>query len=528
VKVLLVEPDFRKFSLRARNHAEEVRGKKRKRPDDESLWYPPLGLMKLSTFHKRLGDEVKFVIGQDRSAFKEEDLFSPAVVWDRVYVATLFTFQWKTTIETINFYKDAVGGSIHKIFVGGIMASLMKDEIFEETGIEPIEGILDSPAKINLEGNEVIDRLMPDYSILDPDLYGISDTYYTYTSRGCTRRCQWCGVPKIEPRYVPYIDIKPSIHELRNTYGDKPRLKLMDNNVLASPHLERIVDDLVALGYDRERWTDTIPKKQRVIDFNQGLDARYMNKKTMSLLKRLNIRPMRVAFDNVRDKKVYMSALRLAHKEGVRKFSNYMLYNWKDTPKDLYERLSVNIKLNEKWGKRTDNAEGEIYSYPMRYAPIVSRYEDESSHERDYVAPESDIKKGFLKAPAWTKRFTRNIEIMKGAASGAISPTPSLAWRTIGETFEEFVTNLYMPEELLRNRNRHEKKVYEYEPSRPPGTGKVEDFRAFLRTLFKENPEEARRFHGAVAENSHTAVRKYLFECENHEVKKWLNYYLKN
>lgn len=525
--MLLVEPDFRKFSLRARTRALEIENKKRKRPDDESLWYPPLGLMKLATFHKRRGDEVKFVIGKDQSTFKEPDLFSPAVVWDRVYIATLFTFQWKATIETINFYKDAVGGSIHKIFVGGIMASLMKEEIFEETGVEPIEGVLDSPAKINLEGDEIIDKLIPDYSFLDPNLYGINDTYYAYTSRGCTRRCPWCGVPKIEPNYIPYIDIKPVIQKLRDTYGDKSRLKLMDNNVLASPDLESIVDDLVTLGYDRDRWTDSIPKKQRVIDFNQGLDARHISKKTMSLLKRLNIRPMRVAFDNVKDKKVYVKAVELAQKEGVKDFSNYMLYNWKDTPRDLYERLSVNIELNEKWGKGTNSPDAWIYSYPMRYAPIVSRYADESNHDRDYVPAEPDVRDDFLNAPFWTKRFTRNIEIMKGAASGAISPTPTLAWRTIGKAFEEFVSNLYMPEELLRNRNKHEKKVYEYEPSRPPGTGKVEEFRTFLLKLFKKNPDEARRFHCAVSENSSAAIRKYLFECENEEVKAWLNYYLK-
>jgi hypothetical protein len=527
LKILLVEPQFRKFSDRAKSHAEEMRNKKRKRPDDETLWYPPLGLMKLSTFHRRRGDELNFVIGKDKSAFKEQDLFSLAVVWDRVYISTLFTFQWKATVETINFYKDAVGGSIHKIFVGGIMASLMREEIFEETGIEPIEGILDSPAKINLDGNEVIDELMPDYSVLDPNLYGINDTYYAYTSRGCTRRCPWCGVPKIEPNYIPYIDIRPVIEELRDTYGDKPRLKLMDNNVLASPVLEKIVDDLVVLGYGRDCWTDTAPKKQRVIDFNQGLDARYMDKKTMSLLKRLNIRPMRVAFDNVRDKKVYVRALELARKQGVREFSNYMLYNWRDTPKDLYDRLSVNIELNEKWGKGMGNSESEIYSYPMRYAPIVSRYEDESNQDRDYIAAPPETKDDLMSAPVWTKRFTRNVEIMKGAASGAISPTPTLAWRTIGRTFEDFVANLYMPEELLRNRNKHEKKVYADEPSRPAGTGRVEEFRSFLSDLFKQNPEEAKRFHRAVSENSSVAVRKYMFECENEEVKEWLSYYLK-
>ena len=248
MRVLLVEPDYRKFSEKARKRAQQTKAGLQKRPEDEVLWYPPLGLMKLATFHKMRGDEVKFVSGCDKSLFKELDLFSPASLWDRVYISTLFTFEWKKTVETINFYKDAVGGSIHKIYVGGIMGSLMPKEIFEETGIQPVTGILSFPKQIDLEGGGNIDMLPPDYEILDPYLYGINDTYYAYTTRGCPRSCKYCGVPEIEPCYVDYIDIKRLITELRNKYGDKSKLKLMDNNVLASSRLEQIVEDLVFLG----------------------------------------------------------------------------------------------------------------------------------------------------------------------------------------------------------------------------------------------------------------------------------------
>jgi hypothetical protein len=523
----LVEPDYRKFSEKARKRAQQMKAGLQKKPGDEILWYPPLGLMKLATLHKMRGDEVKFISGCDKSLFKEFDLFSPASLWDRVYISTLFTFEWKKTIETINFYKDAVGGSVHKIYVGGIMASLMPKEIFEETGIQPVTGILNSPKQIDLEGDENIDMLPPDYEILDPYLYGMNDTYYAYTTRGCRRSCKYCGVPEIEPCYVDYIDIKRGITELRNKYGDKSKLKLMDNNLLASSRLEQIVEDLVVLGYGRGQFTNTKPKRQRVIDFNQGLDARHINEKTMPLLSKLNIKPMRVAFDHVNDKKTYVRALDIARKYGIREFSNYMLYNWKDTPKDLYERLIINIRLNEEWGRGTNNPSGAIYSYPMRYAPIKNRYPNESNRDRDYVPPNSEKKFDFVNSAAWTKRFTRNVEIMRGAAFGAISPTPTLAWRTIGETFEEFIVNLYMPEELLRNRNKHERKVYEYEPKRPPGTGKIEGFRTFILRLFKEQPEEAARFHNAVSANTTSSIREYYNKCTNKEVKEWLKLYMK-
>jgi len=105
--------------------------------------------------------------------------------------------------------------------------------------------------------------------------------------------------------------------------------------------------------------------------------------------------------------------------------------------------------------------------------------------------------------------------------------TWQLAQRTIGATFTEFVTNLYMPEELLRNRNKHEKKIYEHEPKRASGSGKVEEFRSFLLKLFTQDAEEAERFHEAVSTNSSSAVRTYLNKCSNREVKEWLSYYLK-
>jgi hypothetical protein len=527
LRVLLVEPNYRKNSSPARKKGEETNAGIRKRRDDEVLWYPPLGLLKLATFHRKRGDEVKFVSGCDKSLFKEPDLFLPGMLWDRVYISTLFTFEWKRTIETINFYKGAVGGSICKIFVGGVMASLMPEEIFLETGITPILGIVNSASQIGLEGNDNIDSLPPDYDILDSSLYAINDTYYAYTTRGCTNRCQYCGVPVIEPSFIEYIDIKETIRELRHKYGDKSRLKLMDNNVLASPKLEQIVEDLLALGYGKNQFTDTNPKKQRVLDFNQGLDASCISNGTMSLLAKLNIRPMRVAFDNVREKEVYAKALEIAKQHGVKEFSNYMLYNWRDTPKDLYERLLINIKLNKRWGRGTKNSSAAIYSYPMRYAPIRNRNPMESNRNRDYVPEGTHKKHAFIQSAVWTKRFIRNVEIMKGAASGAISPTPELARRTIGKTYKEFIANLYMPEELLRNRNKHEKKVYKHEPKRPPGTGKVEEFRKFILDLVKTRSQEAIGFHDAIAPNTTKSIKEYYSRCTNSEAKQWLKFYTK-
>lgn len=532
MRVLLVEPQYRR-TRGPKGDGESTDGASEQpaRPDsrgDDTLWYPPLGLMKLARFHRNRGDEVKLVRGCDDIAAGSGDLFGPGPRWDRIYITTLFTFNWDSIVETISFYRQAVGGTTGRIFVGGIMASLMADDLYEETGVYPVTGVLTSPQQIGMPGDENIDLLPPDYDILDSDLYAIRDTYYAYTSRGCVNRCAWCGVPRIEPVYVPYIDIKPTILALRKQYGDKARLKLMDNNVLASRNLEQIVHDLEDLGFGRNQYTSKHPRKQRVVDFNQGLDARLLTPSRMKLLSRLNIKPMRIAFDRSADEEVYVRAVTLAQEHGVREFSNYMLYNWKDAPRDLYDRLVTNIRLNEMWGKDGgSDAAAAIYSYPMRFAPINSAAGDHANRHRDVLHMNQTDGVDWYGAAAWTRRFVRNIEIMKGAAHGAISPTPSLAWRTIGHTYETFLANLYMPEELLRNRNKHEKRVHPHEPKRHPGTGKVEEFRAFILGLLRTGGSRFTQFHEAVCDNSVEKVRQAMACCDDKEILAWLRIYLR-
>lgn len=525
MKILLVEPDYRHGSASFRKAALDP--EKQKKRDDESLWYPPIGLMKLATYHKRRGDEVTFVNGCDKSVLQESDLFSHELLWDRIYITTLFTFDWKNVVETINFYKKAVGGSVHKIYVGGIMASIMPNDIYEATDIHPVVGILDSARKIGFDDDTNIDALPPDYSILDPRIYAINDTFYAYATRGCRKQCPWCGVPDIEPEYCEYINIIPTIEELTEINGEKSRLKLMDNNVLASRNLAQIVEDLVSLGYGRGMTTKTTPPKTKVIDFNQGLEATHINEGNIALIEQLNIRPMRIAFDRLSYRETYIRAVDIAYRHGFKEFSNYMLYNEQDTPRDLYERLIINIEINKSWRDENGKASAAIYSYPMRFAPIKDDSPGHLNRSRDYVPPKPDKNIDYLHDARWTKRFTRNIEVIKGAAHGAISPTPSLALRAIGKNYEEFIANLYMPEELLRNRNKHERTLYDHDPNRTPGTGKVEEFRDFMLELLSRQDDEFFEFHDAVSPCSKEAVKQAFKTCKSKKVKQWLEEYLK-
>lgn len=63
--------------------------------------YPPVGLLKIGRFHRERGDAVSFVRGMSpRAAGK---------FWDRIYTASLFTFQWNTVVRTLRFYGGSVG-----------------------------------------------------------------------------------------------------------------------------------------------------------------------------------------------------------------------------------------------------------------------------------------------------------------------------------------------------------------------------------------------------------------------------------
>src|SRR3546814_13459694 len=49
-------------------------------------------------------------------------------------------------------------------------------------------------------GGTPIEDLIPDYAILDQIeyVYPVKDAYFAYASRGCIRKCHFCGVPKLE------------------------------------------------------------------------------------------------------------------------------------------------------------------------------------------------------------------------------------------------------------------------------------------------------------------------------------------
>lgn len=408
--------------------------------------YPPLGLMKLATYHKRRGDNVTFMKGENVGPL----FYDP---WDRVYVTTLFSFEWKRTSAAIDFAIKAARGQKERVFVGGIAASLMHEEFMSEprwAGVRFIKGLLDGPPAIALQlsaeecefgaddlTGPPIDELTPDYSILeDIDYtYPVNDAYFGYASRGCVRKCSFCGVPKLEGAQREMPPLANLVQGIANAHGEKKDLVLMDNNIAASRRYQEVIAEIRDLGFTRGATLlrGATRRVRRRVDFNQGVDARILAKSPMYLreMSTICISPLRIAFDHIGMRKVYETAIRMAADNGITELSNYMLYNFMDTPEDLYRRMRLNIELNEELGTR-------IWSFPMRYQPVTLK-------DRSHVGRN------------WNHYFLRSFQIMLQASRGVVSGNPTFFDRAYGTDSEDFKRLLTLPHGFIFHREHYER-----------------------------------------------------------------------
>lgn len=382
--------------------------------------YPPLGLMKISTYHKLRGDSVSFVKGCNKEIRGQR--------WDRIYISTLFTFFWNETIRTIKFYLNSTE-SPGCIYVGGVMATLLADEIRKETPVTVIRGLIDKPKILDSDAPYIVDHLIPDYKILDSTdySYGIEDAYFGYATRGCPNTCAFCAVIQIEPNFAHYLPIKKQVQGIEALYGPKRDLLLLDNNVLASKQFENIVKDIIDLGFEHGA---KFEGKQRRVDFNQGIDVRRLTRHHMKLLAMIAINPLRFAFDNISMKDIYVEGVKLARDYGQLRHSTYVLYNYTDTPEDFYERLRTNVLLNEALGTK-------ISSFPMKYIPLAAR-------NRAYIGRH------------WSKKLIRGTQCILLATRGMVTPRREFFDVAFGSTAHEFLKIALMPERYIICRKQHE------------------------------------------------------------------------
>ena len=383
--------------------------------------FPPLGLMRLSTYHRSCGDRLAFLRGQSNWARTRR--------WDRIYVASLFTWELPRTADTIDFYLGSVKQA-SDIFVGGVGVTLLPDYIRQRSGCTLIEGPLDVPGRLG-PGTPAIANLVPDYSLLkrvDYDYYP-RDAFFVRVTKGCIRSCKFCAVPLLEKEFGTMSPLRAQVSEARKEHGERQHLVVMDNNILGIAGIGDIIAEIRALGFAANAKRKN---RARTVDFNQGLDARLIAAKPQlsKLLATVCVSPIRLAFDFVGVRTAYEQAIRLLVDEGFNEFTNYMLFNFNDAPRDLYDRLWVNARLNEELSVR-------ISGFPMRFIPM------------------NDVNRRHV-AGGWKWRYLRGIQCILLATRGLVSPNPDFIRGAFGETFEDFLEILSMPDRYIIYRNHYE------------------------------------------------------------------------
>lgn len=205
---------------------------------DADSTIPNLALMKLSTYHKSLGDTVGLLRLEmpyyPNRHKKEHDIDTS--VYERTYCSVIFT--------------------------GNVTHIHGKNIIFGGTGTYDTTTCLP----------EEIEGLQPDYT-----LYPENNMSYGFISRGCIRKCSFCFVPKKEGS-IRQVNTIAHIAQHKKTV-------FMDNNFLALPNHIELLQELV-------------DKKIRCT-FNQGLDLRLVTPENSALLHKLRYMGEYIfAFDN--------------------------------------------------------------------------------------------------------------------------------------------------------------------------------------------------------------------------------------
>lgn len=353
--VLLVEPNF-PIPNKSRNHSN----------------FLPIGLLKIASYLKSKSIKVELIRFEEKSDenYNQTTLDTSTnneTIPDLICVTSIFTYWSKYVKNAVFYYKNKYKNT--PILVGGIYASLMPEHCKNYT---KCDDVILGPIK-------EADELIPDYSLVDVD-YQI-----LHTSRGCIRKCGFCGTYIIEPEWTCKKSIKDEII--------KKKLVFYDNNLLANQFIEDILNELIELKKE---------KKITYVESQSGFDGRILRKKPhlAKMLKDAGFKNPKIAWDYgiVQAPKI-KEQLDLLIKAGftAKEISVFMIYNYEPNYEEMEE-------------KRVKCAEWGVQITDCRYRPLDATFDNYSSYKtkgqtgKDYYI---HTKEGWTDAKI--RKFRRNI-----------------------------------------------------------------------------------------------------------------------
>lgn len=266
---------------------------------------------------------------------------------DHIYVSCVFSFTLDDPpllLTTLLSNKKLA----KKVHMGGTgsYANLSVEDGFAEKREEDMHRLENDAflnTLVNKAGTNGIDMRtqMPDYHLYD-EFVGIMEAvkttpnYYKdykeysigFLTRGCFRRCPFC-VNKLERKAMPYSNLNDFLDQERDEKGKlvRPYIYLWDDNFLASPYWEPLIDELIATG--------------RPFQFRQGLDERLLaqNKRGEDMARKLASANYHgdfiFAFDNWFDRRLIEKALKIWKYHCPKKETKFYLFcGFQQTPTD--------------------------------------------------------------------------------------------------------------------------------------------------------------------------------------------------
>jgi hypothetical protein len=221
-----------------------------------------------------------------------------------------------------------------RIEVGGIYASLMPEHC-AMSGCDHVEQ--------GLYRGGVAEDVQPAYDLADADFQAV------HASRGCERHCSFCGVWRIEPK----TQYRKSVVDLIV----KRRVLFYDNNLLANPHIKRILEELAAFR---------LPDGSRVVCESQcGLDRRLLTVELAGALRRARFRTPRISWDGHYSGREHVrEAVEMLEAAGYKRRGIYvfMLYNHHIA----YPEMKAKLEACRRWGIRVADC---------RYRPLDATHD---------------------------------------------------------------------------------------------------------------------------------------------------------